>query len=229
MNNSKREKMFYTAISLIVSTTAHAATIISQPLANLGGDSRVPGQSFTTPDDGIVDFLTGATFGKRFTAIASGNLFLLSQEYQGMPSALSVASPGFLAKSEVVANGGLDAVYSFTSSNQYALQPNTKYWLYSNASVGWNLEWTDYDSYTGGNLSMALPAFGPPDNDFSFGSSSRPTAVDYRFSVTATAIPEPAVGMSIVFGLATLLLRRNQRAKMPEKEATGKVSVYIRA
>ena len=196
----------------VVPAISHAAVIVNQTTVNISGNGRVPGQSFTTSNDGIADFLTEATFGKGFLAVASGELFLLGQEYLGIPTALTTLTPGYLAKSAAVTNAGLNAIYTFTGINQFTLQPNTKYWLYSNAATGWDLEWSDHDAYSGGNLYMALPTGSSPEN--TFGSSANPTTVDYRFSVSATSVPEPAACTLLGLGMGALLIRRKRGPRL---------------
>src|SRR5918993_1028873 len=58
------------------------------------------GQSFVVPESGSFGDLRFNFYTFRKAPVAFGSLFLLTQEYLGVPGALSAATPGFVARSE---------------------------------------------------------------------------------------------------------------------------------
>ncbi len=146
----QRQLIFCLALSAQLSGPLRADEVIaSQTNYDISGGGRVPGQSFTTPNNGIVEMLTEVDFGKAFGSDASGSLFLLDQPFLGLPTDLSSSTPGYLAASGPVVSSDFNAAFQFTGNNQYALQPDTEYWVYGDAATGWNLNWSSA-AYAGG-------------------------------------------------------------------------------
>jgi hypothetical protein len=124
---------FVTALALltgVVPETARADIITQNTAGTTGANTFFPGQSLTTPGGGPWDHITFNFFSDvpATTPTAAGTLFLLSQEYLGTPADLSSSTPGFLAQSQSISGG----MYIFDPS--IALQPNTQYFFYANAS-----------------------------------------------------------------------------------------------
>ena len=204
----QRQLIFCLALSAQLSGPLRADEVIaSQTNYDISGGGRVPGQSFTTPNNGIVEMLTEVDFGKAFGSDASGSLFLLNQPFLGLPTDLSSSTPGYLAASGPVVSSDFNAAFQFTGNNQYALQPDTEYWVYGDAATGWNLNWSSA-AYAGGILYMALPGNPAPGNTF----TSAAGAAQFSVSATPEPIPEPTTLALLGFGLAAgFTLRR--RAK----------------
>ncbi len=103
------------------------------------------GQSFVVTDTGSFDDLRFNFYTFQKTPVAFGNLYLLTQEYLGVPGALSPATPGFVARSESVTDG----IYAFASSA--VITGGTKYWVYTDAQGSFAGSF-DTDIYTGGDM-----------------------------------------------------------------------------
>jgi hypothetical protein len=107
------------------------------------------GESFTTPGGGPWNSLSFNFYADipASIAVAPGTAFLLSKAYAGSPAALSSATPGFIASSISNASG----IYAFDSA--VTLQPNTQYWIFTNASLRMSGSITDgtpaQSQYTG--------------------------------------------------------------------------------
>ena len=201
----KTKKLLTLHFAVSLPGSMFASVLVNQTVVNIHGSGRIPGQSFTTLNDGSWNFLTEVDFGKGYTSIPSGSLFLLSQPYIGNPQDLSISTPGYLAMSDATTSGtGFYADFLFTGANQFAMAPNTQYWVYGNSSTGWDLNWTDHVAYSGGYLYMALPTGIP------FGASS---PADYQFTVDTQAVPEPSTGWLLGAGLATVTLISRRREK----------------
>jgi len=113
-----------------LAVTAQAGPIVQYLNGTFSFAAGAPeGESFTTPGGGPWNSLS---FNFYFnipatTPAAPGTAFLLSMAYAGTPAALSNATPGFIASSTSNAGG----IYAFAST--VALQPNTEYWIFTNA------------------------------------------------------------------------------------------------
>lgn len=113
--------------------------------AGYTGTWNWPGQSVTMP--------AGSGFGNiRFQwytfqggPAAFGNLYVLDREFLGLPGDLGPSTPGFVARSERVA----DNQYVFAPG--VTLKGGTKYWFYGDAQ-GSFVHSFDTDTYAGGDL-----------------------------------------------------------------------------
>ena|SRR5918993_1240845 len=103
------------------------------------------GQSFVVPESGSFGDLRFNFYTFRKAPVAFGSLFLLTQEYLGVPGALSAATPGFVARSESIDDG----VYVFNTSA--AITGGTKYWVYTDAQGSFAGSF-DTDIYAGGDM-----------------------------------------------------------------------------
>jgi hypothetical protein len=83
------------------------------------------GQSFVVPQGGSFTDVHFNFYSFKKEPVAFGNLYLLTQEYLGLPSGLSASTPGFVGRSETTANG----VYTFGTS--VVINGGTKYWVYT--------------------------------------------------------------------------------------------------
>ena len=186
--------------AMLASSHAFAGVIVQNIAGTLGsGSGFFFGQSFTTPssggpwDDITFNFFTNVP---PTTAEASGNAFLLSQQYLGTPSNLSSSTPGFLAESTVITGG----MHVFSTALE--LSPGTQYFVYENA-VSPNL--------SGGNtISGGQLYFAGSSSDFAGGGRSNNFTVSG--DVVFAAVSEPSPLMVLVIALLGFGLLRRYRA-----------------
>ena len=103
------------------------------------------GQSFVVPENGSFGDLRFNFYNFQKAPVAFGNLYLLTQEYLGLPGTLSSLTSGFVARSESTSGG----VYTFASS--VVITGGTKYWVYTDAQGSFAGSF-DADIYTGGDM-----------------------------------------------------------------------------
>jgi hypothetical protein len=112
------------------------------------------GQSVTIPAGGPVANLRfnwytykepGDQAARRQTATAFGTLYLLSQEYLGLPAGLSPSTAGFVAKSDSI----VDGQYVFAPS--ITLTGGALYWFYTTAGGAFVTSF-NVSSYPGGDM-----------------------------------------------------------------------------
>lgn len=154
-----------------LTTIVQASTVEQVGAGQTGTSNNYLGQSVTIPGtssydsvrfnwDGFGDVppTAPATRGP----LAAGELFLLTQEYLGLPADLGPSTPGYVAQSQKIENGR----YVFSPS--VTLNAGTKYWVYAAwppGSVGGFHPITGFseDSYAGGDMYIApeLSGFNP--------------------------------------------------------------------
>jgi len=103
------------------------------------------GQSFVVPETGSFSDLRFNFYSFQKAPVAFGNLYLLTQEYLGVPGGLNSSTPGLVARSESTADG----VYAFGSAAVIA--GGTKYWVYTDAQGSFAGSF-DTDIYPGGDM-----------------------------------------------------------------------------
>lgn len=103
------------------------------------------GQSFVVPESGTFGDLRFNFYSYQKSPVAFGNLYLLTQEYLGIPAAMSSSMPGFVARAGSTAEG----VYVFADAA--AVTGGTKYWVYTDAQGSFAGSF-DTDIYAGGDL-----------------------------------------------------------------------------
>ena len=113
------------------------------------------GQSFVVAEAGSFVDLRFHWYSFQRAPVAFGNLYLLTQEYLGVPGALGPSTPGFVARSESAAGG----VYAFAS--QVAITGGVRYWVYTDAHGSFAGSF-DTDIYPGGDMYVT----GYPTNPF---------------------------------------------------------------
>lgn len=102
------------------------------------------GQSFVVPGTGSFGDLRFHWYTFQKEPAAFGNLYLLTQEYLGLPGDLGPSTPGFLARSETAADGA----YAFSS--EVVVTGGTKYWVYTDKQGSFAGSF-DTDIYPGGD------------------------------------------------------------------------------
>jgi hypothetical protein len=175
------------------------ADVINQQLIQFGGAGNFAlGQSLVTPAGGPWNNLTFNWFDTGGTPnpgvpnpIATGTLFLLSQEYLGTPAALSAASAGYIAQSQSIAGG----MYLFNAN--VVIQPNTMYFFYTNQTVPNNSG--DGNLITGSAYSSTGGIY-----------TILPNGADARFRLQGRVTPEPSGILLAALGLAAGLLGRRR-------------------
>jgi hypothetical protein len=109
------------------------------------GTFNYVGQSFVVPQTGNFNNLRFHWYSFQRTPVAFGNLFLLSQEYLGRPSALASSLTGFVGRSETLTDG----VYRFPAD--VTITGGTRYWVYTDTQ-GSMAGSFDQDIYNGGDM-----------------------------------------------------------------------------
>jgi hypothetical protein len=186
------------------------------------GTGFFEGQSVTTPTGGPWDDLgfnfvqCGNPSGTSCLAgtsspYALGDLYLLTQIYDGLPSGLSSSTPGFVAEATTITGG----VWTFASS--VTLNPSTQYFFYMDTAFsGVEDVYSNSDPYAGGQAYGANTGNGP-----TYGSDDSPlVGVDQVFSLTGdstgSTVPEPGLGALtglVLAGLVGALTLRRRACK----------------
>ena len=160
------------------------------------------GQSVTTPAGGPFDHITFNFYADPAATVplAPGDLFLLTQEYLGLPPDLSSSTPGFLAQSTGVSSG----VYLFDPS--VTLQGGTQYFFSHNENF--NKAWGRF--YPGGMEYFTGASFAnfqaSPTDDVLFNLSGTEVTI-------GPTVPEPASLTLLGLGLAGMGARRWRQRK----------------
>jgi len=135
-----------------------AAVVVIRPLVDVTADlldvtngytgtDNWAGQSVTVPGTGTYNNLrfNWYHYNPAGMPVAFGTLYLLAQEYVGLPSDLGPGTPGLVARSETVKDGQ----YIFPAA--VTVTGGKRYWLYSDTrgrlTTGFNK-----DTYAGGDL-----------------------------------------------------------------------------
>jgi hypothetical protein len=143
-------------------TIAESATIEQQGTGQTGTSNNYLGQSITIPGAGSYNNLrfnwdgytsVSPTAPATRGPVAVGDLFILTQEYLGLPANLGTATAGFLARAERVEQ----SQYVFAPS--VTLKSGTKYWFYmyyAPGSARFNpVTGFSEDAYAGGDMYIA--------------------------------------------------------------------------
>ena len=146
------------AASLTAPTTTIATT--GQPvvtLVELSGHLTITpghaGQSVTIPEGGAVNqirfnwftYKSGADqAARRQSPTAFGELYILTEEFLGIPPALGSATPGFVARAERIEND------EYVFASDVTLDAGRKYFFYTNGK-GNHVYTFDVDAYPGGD------------------------------------------------------------------------------
>jgi hypothetical protein len=155
---------------------ARAGTIPQYTAGTESGFGAAWGESFLTPAGSPCEDITFNFYSDvpAVTPAASGDAFLLTQEYLGTPSALSSLTPGFLAES--VSNAG--GVYAFDPG--VVINPGTEYWVYENVLM----------SLTGSTSGGSAPEHLYAAISLTGGFSSVSSQIT-NFNLSGTVVPEP--------------------------------------
>jgi hypothetical protein len=201
--NRKFVAVIVAAVAFFHPLAIWADVIAEQLIQGDKAESIALGQSLITPAGGPWNDLTfnwfdtgGAPYPGIPNPIATGTLFLLSQEYLGTPGALSAATGGYIAYSQSIAGG----MYIFDPN--VTLQPSTTYFFFTNQTVPDN---------SGDGNSIPGSAYG---NVGSGGTYVYLGGNDARFRLQGNLVPEPS---GITIGLLTLLfsfVARRDRASV---------------
>ena len=112
------------------------------------------GQSFVVTESGSFQGLRFNFYSYKKEPVAFGSLYLLTQEYLGLPGGLSASTPGFVARSESSAGG----VYTFATTA--VITGGTKYWVYTDTQGSFAGSF-DTDIFAGGDMYVSGIASAP--------------------------------------------------------------------
>jgi len=175
-------------ISAVVDVTADLLDVTT----GYTGTDNWPGQSVTIPGTGSYNTLRFSWYhyNPAGTPKAFGTLYLLTQEYSGIPADLGPSTPGFVARSETIK----DNQYVFPSGTTVA--GGKRYWFYSDTRGQFTYSFNK-DVYPDGDLY----ATGYPTTAFSKSQASwlrlpsgeylKPapgTGVDANFTLRGAAV-----------------------------------------
>jgi hypothetical protein len=135
--------------------SALVVTIASNTAGTVFTGNNNVGQSVTMPGSGSFNNLRFNWYGSLGAGpIAAGTLYLLTQEYLGLPGGLGPATPGFVASAPA-------------SGSQYVFPPGTtviggtEYWFYCDAMLASFLV-SLVTVFPGGSLYIGSPTGVPP-------------------------------------------------------------------
>lgn len=189
------------AISIgAIATRPAEAIVIVESSNGTAVDSRATGQSVTTPAGdpwiniqfNFFDF--SSTTGFTPAAATAGSLYLLDQEYLGLPGDLGSAT-GLLAQTGAISAG----VWSFDAS--VTLQPTTQYWFYADTEFDKTVSF--FNAYGGGSIYLANSGSSFQNFEFS----------DVNFRLQGTPVPSPLPVMGLFPVAVALRYRRRLRKR----------------
>jgi hypothetical protein len=202
-NQSVRVFVVVTLAVASLAPSARADTIVSFPVVNgnSGDFDFILGQSVTTPGGGPWNNIT-FNFYNSSGAFATGNMYLLNQEYLGTPSALSSSTSGYLATG--TATGGTAWVFD----PSVTLQANIQYYFYMSSTNGTYIKIST--DYADGN------AYNATDTSSSYMYS---VGSDVNFQLSGDPAPAPLPGAGLLSYLvvgcgALTALRKKLRARV---------------
>lgn len=176
------------------------ASVISENLltnANSGANFSAIGQSLTTPGGGPWENIQFNFYLFDGSPYAEGTLYLLSQEYLGTVAALSAATPGFLASTNIVSGG----VWQFAG---LTLQPNTEYFFLSGSASATPRTFNSLPVLDGGGMYGSAVAGG-----IYVSLANQDTT--FTLQGTETGVPEPATVWLLGSVVALAWVRRRPR------------------
>jgi hypothetical protein len=132
-SQEKMNKLIFSALLLGVTVSGSAAvtTIASytSPHSGEGHGGAGIGQSVTTPGGGPWDTIEFDFIDSNGAPLATGGLYVLTQEYAGTRANLSSSTAGYLGFTNTIGNG----IWDF---NGVTLNPQTQYFFYMDSVVG---------------------------------------------------------------------------------------------
>jgi hypothetical protein len=124
---------------------APATAALVDVRAGTVGTFNWAGQSVTTPPGGPFNNIRFNWYTFSGTPTAFGTLYVLTQEYLGLPSGLGPSTPGFVASSDSI----VDNVYRFAPA--VTLNGGTQYWFYTDTQGSFVTSFSE-SIYAGGDL-----------------------------------------------------------------------------
>ena len=144
------------------------------------GTFNFAGQSVVTPAGGPFNNLRFNWYTFSGPPTAFGTLYLLSQEYLGLPGGLSPSTPGFVARSESI----VDNQYRFAPG--VTLTAGAQYWFYTDTQGSFVTSFFG-STYAGGDLYVT----GVPTLPFHKALAAPGVFLDANFRLQGTAVHTP--------------------------------------
>ena len=166
-------------------TSVVVMTLVDVPIAvdvtaGYTGTWNFAGQSVTAPGTGAFNNIRFNWYGGKDVPTAFGTLYLVGQEYLGLPRDLGPSTPGFVARSERVLSGE----YVFPST--VTLRGGVQYWFYTDTMGSFTASF-DTDIYPGGTFYVT----GYPTLAFHRSPTSGPVSRDANFKLQGAAVSNP--------------------------------------
>jgi hypothetical protein len=144
------------------------------------GTFNFAGQSVVTPAGGPFNNLRFNWYTFSGAPTAFGTLYLLSQEYLGLPGDLSPSTPGFIARSETI----VDNQYRFAPG--VSVTGGVQYWFYTDTKASFVTSFFG-STYGGGDLYVT----GVPTLPFRKALAAPGVFLDANFRLQGTAVHTP--------------------------------------
>lgn len=144
------------------------------------GTFNFAGQSLVIPGGGSFNNLRFNWYTFAGSPAAFGTLYLLTQEYLGLPGDLSPSTPGFVARSETI----VDNQYRFAPG--ITLTGGTQYWVYTDTQGSFVTSFFG-STYAGGDLYLT----GVPTLPFRKAIAAPGVFLDANFRLQGSAVPAP--------------------------------------
>ena len=211
--------------ALLFSTAAvDGAVILSEKDGTTRVINQIPGQSLTTGSDGSWTNITFNFYNADSPpdSVASGTLYLLSQEYLGQPVNLSTGTTGYISHTSTTQTEGSGDEWVFSG---VTLESSTQYWFYATSSQSIVVNGTD-DVSIGGQY---YEANGPT---LAFAATAEAEDANFELEGTASseAIPEPGsmlIGGIAGIGMAWSAVRRRRRRRATDESSENTTDTAV--
>ena len=157
--------------------TAPVINVLVQVTAGTTGTFNWAGQSVTTPAGGPFASLRFNWFTFSGAPTAFGTLYLLTQEYLGLPGDLGPSTPGYVAQSVAI----VDNEYRFAPG--VTLNGSTQYWFYTDTQGAFVTSFFG-STYAGGDLYVT----GVPTLPFHKALAAAGIFLDANFKLQGTTV-----------------------------------------
>ena len=208
--------------ALLFSTAAvDGAVILSEKDGTSSVVNQIPGQSLETGSGGSWTDITFNFYNADSPpdSVASGTLYLLSQEYLGQPVNLSTGTSGYISHTSTTQAEGSGNEWVFS---EVTLESETQYWFYATSSQSIVVNGSNDDGIGGQYYEANSPTL-------AFAATTETEDANFELEGTASseAIPEP--GSMLISGIAGIGMawsavrrrRRRQAAAESSENPSG--------